>query len=156
MTKPGQLNFQASSYSNTGGGCVESAPHCDGVIVRDSKDPQGPQLEFTHTQWAQFLYEVRSGLECANGAVTTNTGELERNFNGRTVLTCWHLHAVSTPIVLHFTGREQEAFLLGITDREFDYPETAAALLGFSRLSLDCSSVREKGATGQPGSPVER
>ncbi|MGI9002000.1 MAG: DUF397 domain-containing protein [Pseudonocardia sp.] len=125
-----QLNFQASSYSNTGGGCVEPAPHRDGVLARDSKDPQGPRLEFTHTQWAQFLDELANGRECTNGVVTTSAEKLERTYHGQAVLTCWHLHSTSTSVILHFTAREQEAFLLGIADGEFHYAETTAALTG--------------------------
>ena len=121
-----QLIFRASSHSNGGGGCVEPAPHPDGVTVRDSKDPNGPTLEFSHHQWARFLDEVANDLVCTNGAVTISTDELELIYNGTPKLTCWHLHAVDTSVVLHFTAKEQIAFRLGVLDCEFDFlPEEA-------------------------------
>ncbi|MEU7150634.1 DUF397 domain-containing protein [Streptomyces sp. NPDC045470] len=49
-----------SSYSsNEGGECVEISTTLDRVHVRDSKDPQGPQLAFTVAAWADFLLGVR-------------------------------------------------------------------------------------------------
>lgn len=41
--------------------CVEVAVRADGVGVRDSKDPDGPVLEFTAAEWAAFLAGVRDG-----------------------------------------------------------------------------------------------
>jgi hypothetical protein len=40
--------------SKPNGNCVELAQTPDGVAVRDSKDPDGPMLEFTDEQWGQF------------------------------------------------------------------------------------------------------
>ncbi|MEJ3742909.1 DUF397 domain-containing protein [Actinomycetes bacterium KLBMP 9797] len=39
--------------------CVEVA--FDGVVVRDSKNPDGPALRFTYSEWAAFLAGVRDG-----------------------------------------------------------------------------------------------
>ncbi|MFG1697240.1 DUF397 domain-containing protein [Nonomuraea sp. NPDC049309] len=45
-----------SSLSGGGNNCVEVARNLPGVVaVRDSKDPQGPALVFTHAEWAAFL-----------------------------------------------------------------------------------------------------
>ncbi|MEU1204210.1 DUF397 domain-containing protein [Nocardia sp. NPDC005825] len=44
-----------SSYSETGGQCVEVAfLDTDAVAVRDSKAPTGPALTFTPAQWTTF------------------------------------------------------------------------------------------------------
>lgn len=121
MPESEQLVYRASSYSNGGNGCVEPAPHRNGVKIRDSKDPDGPTIEFTHSQWAQFLSEVANGLTCSNGAVTISTEELVLIYNGTPKITCWHLHTVETYAVLHFTAQEQKAFLLGVQDGEFNF-----------------------------------
>lgn len=42
-----------------GGDCVEAAS-LDGLrLVRDSKNPSGPVLAFTPTEWATFLGSVK-------------------------------------------------------------------------------------------------
>ncbi|MFE7637673.1 DUF397 domain-containing protein [Kitasatospora sp. NPDC057518] len=51
-----------SSYSDGGGQCVEVAPGLPGVLpVRDSKDPDGPQLAFGTDAWQSFIAGVKSG-----------------------------------------------------------------------------------------------
>jgi hypothetical protein len=48
------------SFSNSN--CVEIASLPDGgVAVRDSKDPDGPVLEFTAGEWSAFAAGVRDG-----------------------------------------------------------------------------------------------
>ncbi|MCH0556506.1 DUF397 domain-containing protein [Streptomyces sp. MUM 16J] len=45
-----------SSYSTADGpDCVEVAAVPDTVLVRDSKNPQGPRLALTPTAWTSFL-----------------------------------------------------------------------------------------------------
>ncbi|WRZ91419.1 DUF397 domain-containing protein [Streptomyces sp. NBC_01007] len=45
-----------SSYSTADGpDCVEVAAHPDRVLVRDSKNPDGPRLSLAPTSWAAFL-----------------------------------------------------------------------------------------------------
>ncbi|MBD0736356.1 DUF397 domain-containing protein [Streptomyces sp. CBMA29] len=47
--------WRKSSYSGSdGGNCVEIAAHPAAVHVRDSKDPEGPNLTFTPAAWAAF------------------------------------------------------------------------------------------------------
>jgi hypothetical protein len=42
--------------------CVEVAfASADRILVRDSKAPEGPVLEFTDSEWNAFLTGVRSG-----------------------------------------------------------------------------------------------
>jgi hypothetical protein len=52
-----------SSYSNgSGGNCVEQAKLPGGRrAVRDSKDPDGPVLIFTASEWAAFVAGVKAG-----------------------------------------------------------------------------------------------
>jgi Domain of unknown function (DUF397) len=52
-----------SSYSNGNGGqCVEVARDLAGVVaVRDSKDPDGPELVFEPGQWAAFTRGLKAG-----------------------------------------------------------------------------------------------
>ncbi|MEE1942156.1 DUF397 domain-containing protein [Streptomyces sp. TRM 70361] len=56
------LTWIKSSHSdNAGGNCVEIAAADDGIRVRDSKNLQGPQLTFTHREWADFLTLTAGG-----------------------------------------------------------------------------------------------
>lgn len=41
--------------------CVDVALGERAVLVRDSKDPAGPVLRFTHAEWRAFLLGVRAG-----------------------------------------------------------------------------------------------
>jgi len=50
-----EFNFVKSSYSSSGGECVEvalNAPHA--VAVRDSKDPDGRIIRLSPTAWEEF------------------------------------------------------------------------------------------------------
>lgn len=56
-----EVAFVKSSRSASNGACVEVAA-CDCHIkVRDSKDPDGPVLTFTHQEWGAFCAGVRAG-----------------------------------------------------------------------------------------------
>ncbi|TQE38498.1 DUF397 domain-containing protein [Streptomyces ipomoeae] len=51
-----EFDFVKSSYSNTGGECVEVArntPHP--IAIRDSKHPDGPILRLTPKAWTEFV-----------------------------------------------------------------------------------------------------
>ena len=52
--------WRKSSHSSNNG-CVEVANGDDRIAVRDSKDPTGPILLFTHHEWRAFLAGVRDG-----------------------------------------------------------------------------------------------
>jgi uncharacterized protein DUF397 len=43
------------------GSCVEVAHTTDGWRVRDSKNPDGPWLSFTESEWSAFTAGVRAG-----------------------------------------------------------------------------------------------
>ena len=53
--EPDGVAWHKSSYSAESGGCVEVAPTPDRVLVRDSKDPDGPALAVSATAWRVFL-----------------------------------------------------------------------------------------------------
>ncbi|MGQ0774967.1 MAG: DUF397 domain-containing protein [Pseudonocardiales bacterium] len=54
--------WRKSTYSLDEGMCVEVADLADrGRIVRDSKDPAGPTLRFTPSEWAAFTTGIRNG-----------------------------------------------------------------------------------------------
>ncbi len=50
-----------SSYSSDSGNCVEVAHTPEGVRMRDSKDPDGPQLRYAASVWRGFVEAVRAG-----------------------------------------------------------------------------------------------
>ncbi|MEV4187115.1 DUF397 domain-containing protein [Streptosporangium canum] len=69
-----RAEWRKSSFSgNNGGDCVEvaelkdvtgglghKAGHTDLIAVRDSKDPDGPKLFFTPTEWDAFINGVKA------------------------------------------------------------------------------------------------
>ncbi|MGH3739105.1 MAG: DUF397 domain-containing protein [Micromonosporaceae bacterium] len=52
---------KSTHSSSDGGGCVEVSTSGDEILVRDSKDPGGPRLRFTRTEWAAFVAGVHDG-----------------------------------------------------------------------------------------------
>jgi hypothetical protein len=57
-----RMNWRKSSYSgNSGGNCAEVAAVRDAVLVRDSKNPDGPRLEFGRSAWQAFAVSLRAG-----------------------------------------------------------------------------------------------
>jgi hypothetical protein len=52
-----------SSHSGGDGDCVRWRFGGDLVQVRDSKNPDGPILEFTHREWVAFISAASEG-EC--------------------------------------------------------------------------------------------
>jgi hypothetical protein len=53
---------KSSHSGGNGGQCVEVASNLPGIVaVRDSKDPDGPKLIFTHDEWRAFAAGIRGG-----------------------------------------------------------------------------------------------
>ena len=50
-----QVGWRTSSYSTNEGACVQVATVPDRVLVRDSKDPDGPALTVPTPAWRAFL-----------------------------------------------------------------------------------------------------
>jgi hypothetical protein len=63
MTAPewNRMSWFKSTRSAGNGACVEVAFADTTVGVRDSKDPQGPVLEFEAEAWSAFVRLVGSG-----------------------------------------------------------------------------------------------
>lgn len=53
--EPDRIVWQKSSYSAWNGGCVQVATAPARVLVRDSKDPEGPALTVPTPAWRSFL-----------------------------------------------------------------------------------------------------
>jgi hypothetical protein len=53
-----QVGWRTSSYSGNGGACIEVAATPERVLVRDSKDPDGPTLAVPTSAWHTFLTTV--------------------------------------------------------------------------------------------------
>lgn len=65
MTKPNMkaAGWRKSSYSNgMGGECVEVAAAQGRVLIRDSKDQDGPVLALTPAAARSLMKRVRTGL----------------------------------------------------------------------------------------------
>lgn len=61
-TSTTNLTWRKSSHSGGNGACVEIAvPDTLSIAVRDSKDPEGPQLHFSNAAWAAFASAVAAG-----------------------------------------------------------------------------------------------
>jgi len=50
-----RAQWRKSSYSGNSGNCVEIADLGQVVVVRDSKNPDGPVLVVTIPQWWRFI-----------------------------------------------------------------------------------------------------
>jgi hypothetical protein len=61
MTRRGETPKWCSSLKSGGTNCVEVAIAEVAVLVRDSKDPDGPHLIFAREQWADFIESIKAG-----------------------------------------------------------------------------------------------
>lgn len=54
--------WKKSRHSNPSGDCVEAAElPSGGVAIRNSRDPEGPALVFTRSEWVAFVLGARDG-----------------------------------------------------------------------------------------------
>ncbi len=56
----GDIAWQRSK-SCGGDNCVQVATFGEGIILGDSKDPQGPFLRYSVSEWEDFLAGVKNG-----------------------------------------------------------------------------------------------
>ena len=57
------LTWRKSSYSgNSGGNCAEVAGVPGAVLVRDSKNPDGPRLVLGRSAWEAFAASLRPAV----------------------------------------------------------------------------------------------
>jgi hypothetical protein len=61
MPEGKSLPWRKSSFSSDTANCVEFAPGSDGIRLRDSKDPDGPRLQFAVESWRTFVAGVAAG-----------------------------------------------------------------------------------------------
>ena len=54
---------KSSKSGGSGGNCVEWAHTAEGVYIRDSKDPEGPELLVTQPEWTALLTAVASDAQ---------------------------------------------------------------------------------------------
>lgn len=58
----GAVWHKSTRSGGNGGDCVEVARNLPGIVaIRDTKDPGGAALVFTHAEWDAFLAGVRDG-----------------------------------------------------------------------------------------------
>lgn len=63
MTLPPDLQWRTSTLSQNGGACVAWVhdPSSRLILVRHSREPDGPQLRFTELEWRAFIQGVKRG-----------------------------------------------------------------------------------------------
>jgi hypothetical protein len=66
----GISRFWKKSSASNDAGCVEVRRTSSGVQVRDSKDPDGPVLEFNDREWNAFVAGVALGEFRISGTTT--------------------------------------------------------------------------------------
>jgi len=57
---PSRARWRTSSHSGANGSCIQVARRKADISVRDSNDPDGPELAFTPRQWAAFTAAVKT------------------------------------------------------------------------------------------------
>lgn len=56
-----RMTWHKSTYSGgSGSECVEVAQHPAGLLIRDSKDPSGPVLDFPAASWSAFVAHLKN------------------------------------------------------------------------------------------------
>lgn len=107
----GGTEFKTAEASTYAGNCMEVS---DGptVLVRDSKDPDGPHLHFSPAEWEHMLTLTRAGIRVFRPRLTLRRKE------GHWLL--WTLRVPGDPDILWYTRAEVEAWEDGVRNGEFD------------------------------------
>jgi Domain of unknown function (DUF397) len=61
IEEPRLLEWRKARRSMGNGDCVEVAPVRKRILLRDSKDPDGPILEYSRSSWLRFTMKVKNG-----------------------------------------------------------------------------------------------
>jgi hypothetical protein len=67
MLEVGDLRWRTARRSAGNGACVEVAPAAGTILIRDSKDREGPVVRYSSDSWQAFLRAAKNGqfdLEC--------------------------------------------------------------------------------------------
>lgn len=56
------LQWRKARRSSNNGACVEVAPVSGHILIRDSKDSNGPVLGYSESSWHVFVTGARNGL----------------------------------------------------------------------------------------------
>ncbi|TMS00139.1 DUF397 domain-containing protein [Nonomuraea basaltis] len=112
--------WRKSTFCNGADACVLVA-HVDGlVMVRDSKEQDGPVLKVTAEDWQAFVEAIAFR---SRGDV----GPLRLSREGDNV---WAMTYQDSPGALLFGDSEVAAFVAGVKDGEFDLAALASGSLG--------------------------
>jgi hypothetical protein len=57
----GNLEWRKARRSANNGACVELAPAVEGILIRDSKDQDGPVIAYSGYSWRQFVAVAKTG-----------------------------------------------------------------------------------------------
>ena len=55
------MKWRKSSYCGNGAACVEVATEHGNILVRDSKNTDGPHLTFDLQFWLEFIQAIKTG-----------------------------------------------------------------------------------------------
>ena len=61
IVEVGDLRWRTARRSACNGACVEVAPARGSILVRDSKDQDGPFLPYSKGSWRTFLASAKNG-----------------------------------------------------------------------------------------------
>jgi hypothetical protein len=56
------LQWRKATRSCNNGACIEVAPESGRILIRDSKDRNGPVLGYSGRSWHMFVTEAKNGL----------------------------------------------------------------------------------------------
>jgi hypothetical protein len=55
------LQWRTARRSAGNGACVEVAPTAEAILIRDSKDQDGPIVPYPGSSWRAFLVDAKKG-----------------------------------------------------------------------------------------------